>query len=312
LTESAPEAFNHPQLTAETAMKRRKGGIMKPPPFEYLRPVDLGGVLAALAQDSEMTKVLAGGQSLIPMMNLRMVAPKRVVDINRVPGLNRIEIDGDRLVIGALARHTDVLASATVRQHAPLLIAAYRHVAHRPIRNRGTIGGNLAHADPASEVPAVMLALDAEMVLHSRSGERRVPAGGFFLGVFETAARADELLTEIRIPLAAASRRWGFEEMSQRQGDFALVAVAATFDVDGDRCADTHLSYAGVADHAVRVAAAEAALDGESPREAAFENAAAKAAETVNPPEDVHADASYRRDLVRALTRRALSAASSR
>jgi len=285
---------------------------MKPPPFEYLRPVDLEGVLAALAQDNEATKILAGGQSLIPMMNLRMVAPKRLVDVNCVPGLNRIEVDHDQLVIGALARHTDVLASPIVRQHAPLLIAAYQHVAHRPIRNRGTIGGNLMHADPASELPAVVLALDAEMVLQSRTGERRVPAGGFFLGVFETAARADELLTEVRIPLASASRRWGFEEMSQRQGDFALVAVAATFDVDSGRCANTHLGYAGAADHALRIAAAEAALNGEIADETALEKAAAAAAEAVDPPEDVHADAPYRKDLVRALTRRALSAASRR
>ena len=285
---------------------------MKPPPFEYLRPADLDSVLSALAHESEATKILAGGQSLVPMMNLRIVAPKRVVDINRVPGLDRIGIDGDHLVIGALARHTDVMASPIVRQYAPVVIAAYRHVAHRPIRNRGTIGGNLAHADPASELPAVMLALDAEIVLRSRTGERRVPAGGFFLGIFETAARADELLTEIRIPLASGSRRWGFEEMSQRQGDFALVALAATFDVDGGRCAHTHLGYAGVAEHALRIAAAEAALNGENPHEAAFEEVAEKAAEAVNPPEDVHADAAYRRDLVRALTRRALSAAARR
>jgi aerobic carbon-monoxide dehydrogenase medium subunit len=285
---------------------------MKPPPFEYLRPVDLDGVLTALAQDSSETKILAGGQSLVPLMNLRMVAPKRLVDINRVPGLDRIGIDGDRLTIGALARHTDVLASPIVRQHAPLVIAAYRQVAHRPIRNRGTIGGNLAHADPASELPAVMLALDAEMELQSREGERRVPAERFFLGTFETAARAGELLTAIRIPLASVSRRWGFEEMSQRQGDFALVAVAATFAIDGGRCANTRLGYAGVADHAVRIAAAEAALDGESPHEALFEEVAAKAVEAVDPPEDVHADAAYRRDLVRTLTRRALSAAARR
>jgi CO/xanthine dehydrogenase FAD-binding subunit len=287
-------------------------GVMKPPPFEYLRPTDVEGVLAALAQDSGETKILAGGQSLVPMMNLRIVAPKRLVDINRVPGLDRIGIDGDRLMIGALARHTDVLASPIVGQYAPLVIAAYRHVAHRPIRNRGTIGGNLAHADPASELPAVMLALDAEIVLHSRNGERRVPAERFFLGIFETTARADELLTAIRIPLASGSRRWGFEEISQRQGDFALVAVAATFNVDGGRCADTRLGYAGVADHAVRIAVAEAALDGASPHEAAFEGVAAKAAKAVDPPEDVHTDAAYRRDLVCALTRRALSAAARR
>jgi carbon-monoxide dehydrogenase medium subunit len=246
------------------------------------------------------------------MMNLRMVAPKRLVDINRVPGLDRIAIDGDQLTIGAVARHTDVLASPVVRQYTPLLIAAYQHVAHRPIRNRGTIGGNLAHADPASELPAVMLALDAEMVLNSRTGERRLPAERFFLGTLETAARADELLTAIRISLAAGRRRWGFEEISQRQGDFALVAVAVTFAVESGRCAATRLAYAGVADHAVRIAAAEAALDGGSPHEVLFEAVAAKAAEAVDPPEDIHADGAYRRDLVRALTRRALGAAARR
>lgn len=282
---------------------------MKPPPFEYVRPVDLNGVLGALAQNSGETKILAGGQSLVPMMNLRLVAPKRLVDINRVTGLDRIARDGDRLLIGALARHTDVLTSPVVREYAPLVVAAYRHVAHRPIRNRGTIGGNLAHADPASELPAVMLALDAEFVLRSLAGERQVAAERFFLGTFETAARADELLTAIHIPLAAGSRRWGFEETSQRQGDFALVAVAVTFAVDGGRCANPRLAYAGAADRAVRSAAAEAALEGQSPDETLFEQVAAKAAEAADPPEDLHADAAYRRDLVRALTRRALRAA---
>jgi aerobic carbon-monoxide dehydrogenase medium subunit len=285
---------------------------MKPAPFEYLRPTDLEGVLTALAAGGEATKILAGGQSLVPMMNLRVVAPKQLVDINRIPGLDRIAVEGDRLVIGALARHTDVMASPNVRRHAPLVAAAYRHVAHRPIRNRGTIGGNLAHADPASELPAVMLALDAEMALRSRNGERLVAAGQFFLGTFETAAHADELLTSIHIPLAAGSRHWGFEEVSQRQGDFALVAVAATFAVEDGRCASPHLAYAGVADRAVRMAAAEAALDGQSPEDSLFEQVAAKAAEAVNPPEDIHADAAYRRDFVRVLTRRALSAAAPR
>jgi aerobic carbon-monoxide dehydrogenase medium subunit len=285
---------------------------MKPPPFEYLRPADLDGVLAALVGNDGETKILAGGQSLVPMMNLRVVAPKRLVDINRVYGLDRIAVEGDRLVIGALARHADVMASPVVRQYAPLVAAAYRHVAHRPIRNRGTIGGNLAHADPASELPAVMLALDAEMALRSRNGERRVPAERFFLGTFETAAGADELLTAIHIPLAAGGRRWGFEEVSQRQGDFALVAVAATFGLDGARCANPHLACAGVADRALRIGAAEAVLEGQSPDEAVFQQVAARAAAAVDPPEDVHADAAYRRDLVRALTRRALSAAARR
>lgn len=285
---------------------------MKPPPFEYLRPVDLDGVLAALAQDAEGIKILAGGQSLVPMMNLRMVAPKRLIDINRVTGLDRIAVADDHLSIGALARHSDILASPTVREHAPLITAAYRQVAHRAIRNRGTIGGNLMHADPASELPAVMLALDAEMMLRSRNGERAIPADGFFHGAFETVARPDELLTEIRVPLQRRDRRWGFEEMSQRQGDYALVAVAATFDLESGACRGARLAYAGVADHAVRVAAAEAALDGKPPEEAVFEEAAAIAADAVDPIADIHADAAYRRDLVRALTRRALIAAAGR
>jgi carbon-monoxide dehydrogenase medium subunit len=285
---------------------------MKPPPFEYLRPADVDGVLAALAEGGAETKILAGGQSLIPMMNLRVVAPKRLIDINRVAGLDHIGRDGDHLTIGALARHSDVPASPLVRQYAPLVAAAYSHIAHRPIRNRGTIGGNLMHADPASELPAAMLALDTRMVLRSRSGERSLPAERFFVGTFETAARADELLTAIHIPLASQHRHWGFEEMSQRQGDFALLAVAATFDMDGGVCAGTRLAYAGIADHALRLPAAEAALDGRRPDDAAFEEVAARAAQAADPIEDIHADAAYRRDLVRALTRRALIAAAHR
>jgi carbon-monoxide dehydrogenase medium subunit len=285
---------------------------MKPPPFEYLRPADLDGVLAALAEGGEDAKILAGGQSLIPMMNLRVVAPQRLIDINRVVGLERIDLDGDHLTIGARARHSDVLASPLVRHYAPLIAAAYPHIAHRPIRNRGTIGGNLMHADPASELPAAMLALDARMMLRSRGGERSVAAESFFLGAFETAARADELLTAIHIPLAAQNRRWGFEEMSQRQGDFALVAVAATFDLDGSVCAGARLAYAGIADHALRLPAAEAALDGKRLDDDAVAAVAAVAAQAMDPIEDIHADAAYRRDLVRALTRRALIAAARR
>jgi CO/xanthine dehydrogenase FAD-binding subunit len=269
-------------------------------------------VLAALAEGGAETKILAGGQSLIPMMNLRMIAPKRLVDINRVAGLDHIGLDGDHLTIGALARHSDVLASPLVRQYAPLVAAAYPHIAHRPIRNRGTIGGNLMHADPASELPAVMLALDARMVLRSRSGERSIPAESFFIGTFETAARADELLTAIHIPLASQHRHWGFEEMSQRQGDFALVAVAATFNMENGVCAGTRLAFAGIANHALRLPAAEAALDGKAPDDDVFAAVAAAAAQAADPIEDIHADAAYRRDLVRALTRRALAAAARR
>jgi carbon-monoxide dehydrogenase medium subunit len=289
---------------------------MKPPPFEYLRPADLDGALAALAEGGEETRILAGGQSLIPMMNLRMVAPRLLVDINRIAGLDHIALDGDHLTIGALARHSDVLASPLVRQYAPLVTTAYPHIAHRPIRNRGTIGGNLMHADPASELPAVMLALDARMVLRRRGGERAIAAENFFVGAFETAARADELLTAIQIPLTAQNRRWGFEEMSQRQGDYALVAVAATFNLegslDGGVCRGARLACAGIANHALLLPAAAAALDGRRLDDDACAKVAVMAAQEVDPIEDIHADAAYRRDLVRALTRRALIAAARR
>src|SRR6516162_5447874 len=248
-------------------LRALREGVMKPPPFEYLRPTDVEGVLAALARDSGETKILAGGQSLVPMMNLRIVAPKRLVDINRVPGLDRIGIDGDWFVIGALARHTDVLKSPAVRQHTPLVIAAYRHVAHRPIRNRGTIGGNLAHADPASELPAVMLALDAEFALAGQAGRRTVAASQFFTGALTTALRPGELLVEIRARSLPPRSGSAFLEIAQRKGDYALAGAAVVITCDGTgRCQDARIALCAVGATPVRAREAERALVGEIPR----------------------------------------------
>jgi carbon-monoxide dehydrogenase medium subunit len=285
---------------------------MKPPAFAYERPTSLAGTLAALARHGEDAKVLAGGQSLIAMLNLRLLAPKTIIDAGRLSELDYIREDGGELRIGALTRHNTVMRSAAVAQHCPLIAEAYRFVSHHAIRNRGTIGGNLCHADPASELPVVALLLDATMVLKSSAGEHLVKAGDFFKGPFETATRTDELLTEVRFPIQPKGQGYAFDEVSQRHGDFALVAAGCTLDVADGVCRAVRLGYAGVGPHAVRVIEAEAALAGQPATEANFAKAAATAAEHVDPTGDVHADAAYRRDLVRALTRRVLAAALAR
>jgi CO/xanthine dehydrogenase FAD-binding subunit len=285
---------------------------MKPPAFAYERPTSLQAALAALARHGEEAKVLAGGQSLIAMLNLRLLAPKTIIDAGRLSELDYIREDGGELRIGALTRHNTVMRSAEVAQHCPLIAEAYRFISHHAIRNRGTIGGNLCHADPASELPVVALLLDATMVLKSSAGERRVSAGDFFKGPFETAARADELLTEVRFRAQPKGEGYAFDEVSQRHGDFALVAAGCTLAVADGLCRAVRLGYAGVGPHAIRAEKAEAALAGQPVTDANFAKAAATAAEHVRPTGDVHADEAYRRDLVRALTSRVLAAALAR
>ena len=285
---------------------------MKPPAFAYERPTSVQAALTALARHGEDAKVLAGGQSLIAMLNLRLLAPKTIIDANRLAELDYIRIEGGELAIGALARHNTVLRSKEVAQHCPLIAEAYRFVSHHAIRNRGTIGGNLCHADPASELPVVALLLDATMVLKSGSGERRVRAGDFFKGPFETAVRADELLTEVRFPAQPKGQGYAFDEVSQRHGDFALVAAGCTLGVADGVCRAARLGYAGVGPHALIAPEAEAALIGQPATTESFAKAAATAAEHVRPISDVHADAAYRRDLVRTLTSRVLAAALAR
>jgi carbon-monoxide dehydrogenase medium subunit len=285
---------------------------MKPPAFAYERPTSVEATLAALARDGEGAKLLAGGQSLIAMLNLRLLAPKTVIDVNRLKDLDYVRFDGGEIAIGALTRHNTVLRSKAVAEHCPLLVEAYRFVSHHAVRNRGTLGGNLCHADPASELPVVALLLDATMVLKSSGGERQVPAGDFFKGPFETAARAAELLIEVRFPAQPKGQGYAFDEVSQRQGDFAIVAAGCTLAVEDGICRAVRLGYGGVGPHALRVAEAEAALTGQSASPENFAKAAASAAEHVRPTSDVHADEAYRRDLVRALTARVLAAALAR
>ncbi len=279
---------------------------MKPPPFTYARCATVDDALAELAAHGERCKVLAGGQSLVPLLNLRMTNPERLVDINGLTALDYVRVEDGILHIGALARHTTLRDSDLVAEHCPLMNAAYQYVGHKPVRNRGTIGGNLSHAYPASEMPAVVLAVEATMVARSASGERAIAAEDFFVGMLEPELEPDELLVEIRIPVRPPGQGWSFLEVSPRKGDFALVGVGVTVNVQNDVCETVRIAHCGVGDRARRVPEAEQSLLGQKPDEALFRATGERASQLVEPESDYHADASYRRDLVRTLTRRAL------
>ena len=283
---------------------------MKPPRFRYLRSGSVDDALQALT-DNPDARPLAGGQSLIAMMNLRLIRPACLIDINRVAGLDHIREEGDGIAIGALARHNAVKHSALVRARCPLLTEAYESIAHHTVRNRGTLGGNLCHADPASETPAVTIAVGATLVLRSVGGSREVPAEDFFLGPYETAARQDELLVEIRLP-GRGARGWAFAEISNRHGDFAIAVIATTLSLNDGRCEAVRVVASGVGEHAARLAAAEAALVGGPIDEASIAAAAKAAAGAVDPHSDSHADAAYRREAIATLTRRTARQAAER
>jgi CO/xanthine dehydrogenase FAD-binding subunit len=274
-----------------------------------VRACTLEEALAALDADS---KILAGGQSLVPMLNMRLVRPARLVDINGVPGLEGVRARADGgLDVGALTRHTDLLASPLVQARAPLLAAAVAHVGHRAIRNRGTVGGSLAHADPAAELPAALQALDASVVIAGRGGRRRVALDAFFVGLLATALADDEILVEIEIP-AQRGAGWGFGEIARRAGDFAIAGVAGVLRTVGDRCADARLVAFGADDRPVRLRAAEYTLAGATIADDLAVRAAAAAPSDCTPPDDVHASAEYRRHLVRVLTEQVVQAALAR
>jgi aerobic carbon-monoxide dehydrogenase medium subunit len=288
---------------------------VKPPPFRYTAPTTVAEAVDLLIEHANAEpRVLAGGQSLVPLMNFRLAQPGHVIDLRRVAGLCGIRTEGDTLVIGAMTRQAEVEDAPEVAVVAPLLAEAIGFVAHRPIRNSGTIGGSLAHADPAAELPAVALALDAELVAAGPAGSRSIPAASFFRGPFSTALRAEEILTELRLP-----RREGghaFVEFARTHGSFAIVAVAAVVRVADGRIADAAVALAGVAPTPVRAAAAEDALVGTelAAVDAAGVVAAAAdaAAAALRPAGDVHASAVTRTDLARVCVRRALELALSR
>lgn len=281
---------------------------MKPAVFSYSAPESIEEAVGLLAEHGSEAKVLAGGQSLVPLLNFRLARPARIIDINGIDDLSYISSNGS-LRIGALARLTEVEESGGAAAGHPIIKRAVSHIGHRAIRNRGTIGGSLAHNDPAAETPALLLALDAEVTARSSGGERTVSArdliGELF---FETSLADDELLTEIRIPAMAASSGWGFQELSRRHGDFALAGVAAVITMDGSTIRSAALGAFGGA-HAARLPGAEDALAGAEAGENAFTAAGARAAAEFPTTSDVHGSAEYRSHLVGVLTRRALAEA---
>ena len=286
---------------------------MKPPRFDYLVPRSLDEALGLLAQHGEEAKVLAGGQSLVPLLNFRLVRPAHVVDLNEVPGLDGIRVDDGRLAIGAMTRQRHAETSALVRERCPLLAEALPQVGHVQIRNMGTIGGSLAHADPAGELPAVVAALDGELVLRSRRGERRLAPHEFFVGYLTTAAAPDELLVEARVPVTPPRTGTAFMEVSRRHGDFALVGVAATVTLDaGGVCTACAIALTGVGPTPVVARDAARALVGVKPTDDALMDVGRRVAGALMPDSDLHASADYRKHLAGVLTRRALARAAGR
>jgi aerobic carbon-monoxide dehydrogenase medium subunit len=283
---------------------------MKPAPFRHHAPATIDEAVALLAQLAPQDgRVLAGGQSLVPTMAFRLARPAHLIDINGIAALDRMAVDGGKLVIGACVRHAAFHRPVVDGPLGALLGKVVRHIAHYPIRSRGTFCGSIANADPASEWCTVAAALDAEMAARSARGTRVIPAREFFAGIMTTALAEDELLTEVRLPLLAADTRTGFCEFSRRAGDFAIAMALATYRVEGGKIVDPHVAVGGAEPHARRMAEAEQVLAGQAPGAEVFAAAGERAASAVDPLEDVHNNAQYRRDLVRAMVRRALEQA---
>jgi carbon-monoxide dehydrogenase medium subunit len=277
---------------------------MKPVPFEYHRPATLAETFDLLDRYGDDGRLLAGGQSLVPALNLRLAAPRAVIDINRIPDLDGIRLTGDGLVIGALARQDVLERSPLVREHAPLIAAALPHVGHSAIRARGTIGGSLALADPAAELPACVVALGATIRVGRRGGSRDIEAAEFFRGVYTTALAPGEIVTEILVPRAAAGWRWGFDELARRHGDFALAGLTAGAAVTAGAIAQPRLVFFGVGTRPVRARRAEAALADRRVDAETLAAAGRALDDDLDPPGDVHGSPALRRHLARVLLAR--------
>ena len=276
---------------------------MKPPPFTYVAPESLDEAVHALAEHGEDAKVLAGGQSLIPLLSLRLARPTALIDLNRVGELSSIQVNGST-TIGAMTRHRTVERSVEVAAQVPLLAAAVPYIGHAAIRTRGTIGGSVAHADPAAEMPAIALALDATVEATSTRGTRTIDAADFFLGYFTTALEPDEVLTKVTFPHSATGTGVSVQEMARRHGDFAMVAAVASVAADGE----CRIALINVADRPVRPREAEAAMKDGQP----IADVAALAVRDIEPLADLHATAAYRRSVAEVLVRRALTEAADR
>ncbi len=285
---------------------------MKPPVFDYERPDSLRAALDSLARYGGKAKLLAGGYSLVPMLNLRLVKPGRLIDVSRLAELQYIVEEFGQLRIGALTTHNTILRSAVIAASCPIMVEAYQHVANHSIRNRGTLGGNLCHNDPTFEMPLVVSLLGATMVARSARGSRTITAQKFFKAPFATDLAADEMLVEVRVPRMPSGHGYCFLEVSQRFGDRALVAAACLLTVRYGACRDVRIGFRNAGDNAYRVPAAEAAIEGKPASAAVIAAAAAAAANAIAPPADLHADEAYRRDVAATLTGRMLRTACAR
>jgi carbon-monoxide dehydrogenase medium subunit len=307
------ECYEMPELVSVSVPLRGHGWpgkFMKLPPFEYACPTSLAEAVALLASHDGEAKPLAGGQSLVPMLAFRVAAPSLIVDLRKLNELRQIKIADDGVTLGAMVRWCDILDDARLRQAHPLLVAAVEHVAHYQIRNRGTVGGSLAHADPAAELPGIVITCDAKIAVLGTAGPRVIEAADFFRGPLTTALTSDEIITEIRFPPWPARRRFGFAEFARRRGDFALAGAALFYDEDSaGKAVDAHAGAIGVADRPVRLTAVESVLNGNTIGAATIARAEAAASAAVDPADDIHAAGAYRKVLVGVMVERALRSA---
>jgi carbon-monoxide dehydrogenase medium subunit len=283
---------------------------MKPPKFDYVRPNTLDEALAALTAANGDGKIIAGGQSLMPMLNFRLLSPAVLIDINRIAELDFLEEQPDGgLRIGALTRHHTMETSPVVKRLFPVVNAAMQFVAHLAIRNRGTIGGSITHADPAAELPLMMVLLDAEIILASPNGRRTVPAEEFFVASLTSAVEDDEIVVEIRLPGLPQQHGWAFEEVARRAGDFALAAVGVVIKAENGIVTESRVGVMGVGDTPMRMYDAETILFNQAVDEQTLDDIVKAVREAVEPATDLHASADYRRHLVGVLVRRAVTTA---
>jgi aerobic carbon-monoxide dehydrogenase medium subunit len=300
------ECYETSELAFVFCTCRRQEDGMKLPPFDYACPTSLAEAVALLASHDD-AKPLAGGQSLVPMLAFRVTAPSLIVDLRKLDELRDIKTTPGGVTLGAMVRWRDILEDARLRAAHPLLVAAVEHVAHYQIRNRGTVGGSLAHADPAAELPGIVVTCEAAIAVLGKAGERVIAAADFFHGPLMTALAADEIVTEIRFPAWPARRRFGFAEFTRRRGDFALAGVALFYDEDASgKAANAHVGAIGVADRPLRLADVERILNGTTIDEAVIAKAEAAASAAVNPADDIHAGGAYRKVLVGVMVERAL------
>jgi len=282
---------------------------MKPAQFDYAAPKTIEEAAALLAASNGDGKIIAGGQSLMPMINFRLVKPAILIDINRIEGLDRIELEGNRVRIGATVRHCRTATDPLISEHLPVVHEAMHHVAHMTVRNRGTFCGSVAHADPAAEMPMMTRFLDGTIVAFSVRGERRIPAAEFFVGSLVNSLEPDELVTAVEIDAIPPDAGWGFEEFAKRHGDFALACFATTLRAVGGRAKDVRVGMMGVGETPMRLREIEDILDGTDVSDVVLDEVAKRLTDILTPNTDIHASADYRRHLSGVLAKRALRAA---